>query len=78
MPTFAVDVKVGEIVDGFETVLEEIKSRYFAHVVLGLLALLTGVLITSCCGSLCGLFCYHKVCRRLCLRKREKSKRTAV
>lgn len=75
MPTLSVEVQVGEIVDGFETVIEEIKTRYLAHVVLGLLALLTAIVLASFCGALCALFCFNSRCHR---HEKRRTKKTAV
>lgn len=65
MPTFAVNVEVEEIVDGFETIIEEIKTRYLAYVILGLLLFLFAIALAAFLGAMCALLCYHNVCRRL-------------
>lgn len=71
MPTFAVNVEVDEIVDGFETIIEEVKTRYLAYVILGVLLLLFAITVAAFLGAMCALLCYHNICRRLSRRRRS-------
>lgn len=75
MTTFSVNVKVNEIVDGFENVVEELKRRYLGYAVLGMLAILLAFVTASFLGAMCGILCYNNFCRR---RRRRRPKMTAV
>lgn len=78
MSTFNVNVKVDEIVDGFEDILEEIKARYLGVVILLILSLLTAISVASCIGATCGLMCYNTFCPRPRQRHHPRAKRTKV
>lgn len=72
MPSFSVDVNVGEIVDGVDTVVQEIRTRYLSYVALSVAVFLLLVGISSCLGTTCGIWCYDSCYRRRRRRKRQK------
>lgn len=72
MPSFSVNVNVGEVVDGLDNVIEEVKERYLSYAIIGVSALLVAILIASCVGATCGFCSYYFCCERRRHRRRKK------